>query len=151
MKALTELMKKVRQGESGLTLIEILIVLLILSILVAVVVFNVGGFIGQGTEEIAKMQGNLVQTAIVAAMAQESAANVVAGDIGDVGDGTSITNPAAWVLTVDSTDVTMSKYVQSAITGYWKWNAGGTIIEGEYTGGGGKTCTYTTADGWDCP
>ena len=143
-------MKKVRQGEGGLTLIEILIVLLILSILVAVVVFNVGGFIGQGTEEIAKMQGNLLQTAIVAAMAQESAANVVAGDIGDVGDGTSITNPAAWELTVDSTDVTMSKYVQSAITGYWKWNAGGTIIEGEYTGGGGKTCTYNTADGWDC-
>ncbi len=149
MKPLAKLMEKVRQGEGGLTLIEILIVLLILSILVAVVVFNVGGFLGQGTEEIAKMQGNLVQTAIVAAMAQESAANVVAGDIGDVGDGTSITNPAAWVLTVDSTDVTMSKYVQGAITGYWKWNAGGTIIEGEYTGGG-KTCTYNTADGWDC-
>ena len=150
MKPLAKLMKKVRQSEGGLTLIEILIVLLILSILVAVVVFNVGGFIGQGTEEIAKMQGNLVQTAIVAAMAQESAANVVAGDIGDVGDGTSITNPAAWVLTVDSTDVTMSKYVQSAITGYWKWDRSGSIIEGEYTGGGGKTCTYTTADGWDC-
>ena len=151
MKALTELIKKVRQGESGLTLIEILIVLLILSILVAVVVFNVGGFIGQGTEEIAKMQGNLVQTAIVAAMAQESAANVVEGNIGDVGDGTSITNPAAWMLTVDSTDVTMSKYVQGAIIGYWKWNAGGTITEGEYTGGGGKTCTYNATDGWDCP
>jgi general secretion pathway protein G len=148
LKALTELMKKVRQGESGLTLIEILIVLLILSILVAVVVFNVGGFIGQGTEEIAKMQGNLVQTAITAAMAQESAANVVAGNIGE--DGTSITNPAAWELTVGGTDVTMSQYVQSAITGYWKWNAGGSIIEGEYTGGGGKTCTYNATDGWDC-
>jgi len=142
-------MEKVYRGEGGLTLIEILIVLLILSILVAVVVFNVGGFIGQGTEEIAKMQGNLVQTAIIAAMAAESAANAVAGDIG--ADGTSITAPSAWVLTVDSTDVTMSKYVQSAITGYWKWNAGGTIIEGEYTGGGGKTCTYNATAGWDCP
>jgi len=140
-------MEKVRQGEGGFTLIEILIVLLILSILVAVVVFNVGGFIGQGTEEMAKMQGNLVQTAIIAAMAAESAANVVAGDIG--ADGTSITNPAAWVLTVDSTDVTMSKYVQSAITGYWKWDRSGTIIEGEYTGGG-TTCTYNATDGWDC-
>jgi len=148
LKALTKLMEKVRQGEGGFTLIEILIVLLILSILVAVVVFNVGGFIGQGTEEIAKMQGNLVQTAIVAAMAAESAANVVAGDIGE--DGTSLTNPAAWVLTVDSTAVTMSKYVQSAITGYWEWDASGTIIEGKYTGGGGKTCTYNATDGWDC-
>ena len=148
MKALTELMEKVRQGEGGFTLIEILIVLLILSILVAVVVFNVGGFIGQGTEQMAKMQGNLVQTAIVAAMAQESSASVVAGHIG--ADGTSLTNPAAWVLKVGITDVTMSKYVQNAITGYWEWDDSGTIIEGKYTGGAGKTCTYTTADGWDC-
>ncbi len=151
MKALAKLMEKVYRGEGGLTLIEILIVLLILSILVAVVVFNVGGFIGQGTEQIAKMQGNLVQTAIVAAMAQESAANVVEGYIGDVGDGTSITNPDDWKLTVGITDVTMSKYVQNAITGYWKWNAGGTVTDGEYTGGGGKTCTYNATDGWDCP
>ena len=149
MKALAKLMEKVYRGEGGLTLIEILIVLLILSILVAVVVFNVGGFIGQGTEQIAKMQGNLVQTAIVAAMAEESAASVVAGDIGE--DGTSITAPSVWVLTVDSTDVTMSKYVQNAITGYWEWDRSGTVIEGEYTGGAGKTCTYNTADGWDCP
>jgi len=148
LKALTKLMEKVRQGEGGFTLIEILIVLLILSILVAVVVFNVGGFIGQGTEQIAKMQGNLVQTAIIAAMAAESAANVVEGSIG--ADGTSLTNPAVWELTVDGSNVTMSKYVQSAITGYWKWDNSGTIIEGKYTGGGGKTCTYNATAGWDC-
>jgi len=144
-------MEKVYRGEGGLTLIEILIVLLILSILVAVVVFNVGGFLGQGTEQIAKMQGNLVQTAIVAAMAAESTATVGPPyHIGEKGNGASLTNPAAWVLTVDSSNVTMSKYVQSAITGYWEWNAGGTITEGEYTGGGGKTCTYNATDGWDC-
>ncbi|MCK4387402.1 MAG: prepilin-type N-terminal cleavage/methylation domain-containing protein, partial [Dehalococcoidia bacterium] len=88
MKQLRKLMEKVRKSEGGLTLIEILIVLLILSILVAVVVFNIGGFIGQGTEEIAKMQGNLVQTAIVAATAVESSSNIVAGSIGV--NGTSI-------------------------------------------------------------
>jgi len=151
LKALTRLMEKVRKDEGGFTLIEILIVLLILSILVAVVVFNVGGFIGQGTEQIAKVQGNLVQTAIVAAMAQESAASVDADHIGDMGVGTSLTNPAAWVLSVDSTVVNMSKYVQSAITGYWEWDNSGTIIKGTYTGGGGKTCTYNATDGWDCP
>jgi len=149
LKQLRKLMEKVRQGKGGFTLIEVLIVLLILSILVAVVVFNVGGFIGQGTEQIAKMQGNLVQTAIVAAMAQESAANVVEGYIGE--NGTSIKNPVTWVLRVDSTDVTMSKYIQNAIIGYWEWDASGTIIEGEYTGGGGKTCTYNMTSGWDCP
>jgi len=148
LKALTELMKKVRQGKGGFTLIEILIILLILSILAAVVVFNVGGFIGQGTEQIAKMQGNLLQTAIIAAMAAESAQTVEKGSIGE--DGTSLTNPAVWELTVDSTNVTMSKYVQSAITGYWEWDDSGAITKGEYTGGGGKTCTYNATDGWDC-
>jgi len=148
LKALTKLTEKVRKGEGGFTLIEILIVLLILSILVAVVVFNIGGFIGQGTEQIAKMQGNLVQTAIIAAMAAESAANVMNGSIGN--DGTSPTPPAEWVLRVDSTDVNMSKYVQNAIIGYWEWDNSGTIIKGTYTGGGGKTCTYNATDGWDC-
>jgi len=151
LKALTRLMEKVRQGEGGFTLIEVLIVLLILTILVAVVVFNIGGFIGQGTEQIAKMQGNLVQTAIVAAMAAESAATVNPPyHIGEEGNGASITNPAAWELAVDGTNVTMSKYVQSAITGYWEWDNSGAIIKGIYTGGGGKTCTYNATDGWDC-
>jgi prepilin-type N-terminal cleavage/methylation domain-containing protein len=141
-------MDKVRQGKGGFTLIEVLIVLLILSILAAVVVFNVGGFIGQGTEQIAKMQGNLVQTAIVAAMAQESAASVKEGYIGYVGDGTSITNPDEWKLTVGNKTVTMSKYVTSDIQGYWAWDASGTIIDGKYTGGG-KTCTYDNGT-WTC-
>ena len=151
MKQVRKLVEKVRQGKGGFTLIEVLIVLLILSILAAVVVFNVGGFIGQGTEQIAKMQGNLVQTAIVAAMAQESAANVDPGDIGNVSDGTSITNPADWELRVGDTNVNMSTYIQNDITGYWAWDDGGTVIEGKYTGGGGKTCIFNVTSGWDCP
>ena len=149
MKQLRKLMEKVRQGKGGFTLIELLIVLLILNILVATVVFNVGGFVGAGTEEMAKMQGNLVQTAITAAMAQESAANVVEGNIGV--NGTSKTSPAEWELKVGGKNVTMSKYVQNNITGYWKWDDVGTIIEGEYTGGG-KTCTYNSTEDpqWTC-
>ena len=139
-------MKKVRQGEGGFTLIEVLIVILILAILVATVVFNVGGFVGTGTEEIAKMQGNVLQTAIVAAAAVESS-NVMAGSIGY--NGTSKTNPADWIVKVGNTDVVMSKYVQNNITGYWEWDSSGTIIEGIYTGGD-TTCTYNATDGWDC-
>jgi len=148
LKLLTKLTEKVRKSEGGFTLIEVLIVILILAVLVATVVFNVGGFTGTGTEEIAKMQGNLLQTAIVAAIAQESTASVTASNIGV--NGTSITNPADWVLTVDSTtDVTMSEYIQNDITGYWEWDDNGTIIKGEYTGGGGKTCTYDGTN-WTC-
>ncbi len=149
MKQLRKLMEKVRKGEGGFTLLEVLIVILILAVLVATVVFNVGGFVGQGTEEIAKMQCNVLQTAIVAAAAVESSSDVAAGSIGD--SGTSITNPDDWILTVGGSDVAMSKYVENNITGYWEWDDSGTIINGTYTGGGGKTCTYNATAGWNCP
>jgi general secretion pathway protein G len=140
-------MEKVNRGEGGFTLLEVLIVIILLGILAAVVVFNVGGFLGQGTEQIAKMQGNLLQTSITAAMAQESATSVTAGHIGNVGNGASITNPGEWNLTVGDTEVPMSKYIQNDITGYWEWNDSGTIINGTYTGG--KTCTYDNGN-WTC-
>ena len=66
-----------------------------------------------------------------------------------MGDGTSITNPVEWELRVGGKNVNMSKYVQNNIIGYWKWDASGTVIEGEYTGGGGKTCTYDNGN-WTC-
>ena len=139
-------MEKVHQGKGGFTLLEVLIVIIILAVLAAVVVFNVGGFMGAGTEEIAKMQGNLVQTAITAAMAQESAKNVVGDSIG--ANGTSKTSPAEWELRVGDTNVTMSKYITSDIQGYWEWDDNGTIINGTYTGGG-KTCIYDNGN-WTC-
>jgi prepilin-type N-terminal cleavage/methylation domain-containing protein len=147
LKPLRRLIAKAHKGEDGFTLIEVLIVIIILGTLAATVVFNVGGFVGAGTEEIAKMQGNLLQTAITAAMAEESAAGITAGNIGV--NGTSKTSPADWELKLDGRNVTMSKYVQNDITGYWEWNDNGIIIEGIYTGGD-TTCTYNATDGWDC-
>jgi len=147
LKPLRKLIEKARKGEDGFTLIEVLIVILILGTLAATVVFNVGGLVGAGTEETAKTQGDLLQTAIIAAMAQESAAIVTGGNVGV--NGASKTSPADWELKLDGRNVTMSKYVQSDITGYWKWDNSGTIIEGIYTGGD-TTCTYNATDGWDC-
>ncbi len=57
-----------KRGEKGFTLIELLIVIAILGVLAAVVIPNVGRFIGAGEEEAADTERTNVQTAVVAMM-----------------------------------------------------------------------------------
>ncbi|PIX27163.1 MAG: type II secretion system protein, partial [Chloroflexi bacterium CG_4_8_14_3_um_filter_45_15] len=68
MKHIKSLMQKVGKGEGGFTLIELLIVIVILGIIAAVVVLNIGGFLGTGVKEAAYMEKDVVQTAVLAAM-----------------------------------------------------------------------------------
>ncbi len=56
------------QGEKGFTLIELLIVVAILGVLAAVVIPNVGRFIGRGESEAADTEFSNVQSAVVALM-----------------------------------------------------------------------------------
>ena len=145
MKALRSLMKKVSKGEGGFTLIELLIVIIILGILAAVVAFNVGGFLGAGTEETAKTQMSTLQTAIIAGMADYSKANVTGHALGAVDKSFVLFNDA-----IDG-DIALSKYVQSDIAGTWAWGTDGIITDGTYAGGG-KTCTYSSTANvtWTC-
>jgi len=61
-------MRLPQRGEKGFTLIELLIVVAILGVLAAVVIPNVGRFIGRGEDEAADTELTNVQSAVVAMM-----------------------------------------------------------------------------------
>ena len=56
------------RGEKGFTLIELLIVVAILGVLAAVVIPNVGRFIGRGETEAADTEFSNIQTAVISMM-----------------------------------------------------------------------------------
>ncbi len=53
-----------KRGEKGFTLIELLIVVAILGVLAAIVIPNVGRFIGSGEEEAAETEFSTIQSAV---------------------------------------------------------------------------------------
>ena len=59
-----------KRGEKGFTLIELLIVVAILGVLAAVVIPNVGRFMGRGEEEARRVEYNTVRTAVTAMMVE---------------------------------------------------------------------------------
>jgi len=75
-------LKSFRYGEKGFTLIELLVVVAILGVLAAVIVPNVGRFIGTGTVEAANTEARNVQTAVIAYMAESGGTTPYSGDVG---------------------------------------------------------------------
>ena len=61
-------MRLPKRGEKGFTLIELLIVVAILGVLAAVIIPNVGRFLGRGEEEARRTEFHNVSTAVTAMM-----------------------------------------------------------------------------------
>jgi len=130
---LKRLIKSVGHGEKGFTLIELLVVVAILGVIAAVVVLNIGDFLGSGTEEAANTEAHQVQTAVIAYMQANSL--------------------TSWSGTIDSSsgDGTPAEYLLNP----GRLQADYTIADGVITDAGtttnewGETCSF--ADGeWTC-
>ncbi len=135
--------KKFRYGEKGFTLIELLVVVAILGVLTAVVVPNVGKFMGSGTVEAANTETHNVQTAVLTFMVDNSLATIDP-DLGTtVGPATDI-GPAP-----GSANITVKSFIMGTMQATYAISAEGEITAAVADEAGKWASLFWSADaGW---
>ncbi|MEK7354171.1 MAG: prepilin-type N-terminal cleavage/methylation domain-containing protein [Chloroflexota bacterium] len=126
-------MRLPKRGEKGFTLIELLIVVAILGVLAAIVIPNVGRFIGRGKTEAAATELASVQAAVFSMMVDRGLATMTGGDMAVTGNSSqemakfpSNTYP----LYGANISGTIVNYVASTnTTGNYTVNAQGTVTQ----------------------
>ncbi len=107
-------MRLPKRGEKGFTLIELLIVVAILGVLAAVVIPNVGRFIGRGEEEAEATELANVQTAVNAMMLDNNLSELASGDYSTdtpTSDMSEFPNPDGTTYVLFSCNVTGVDYL----------------------------------------
>lgn len=126
-------LKHFRYGQKGFTLIELLVVIGILGAIAAVVVPNVGSFIGRGKTESYATELHNIQTSVMAMMVDSDSGELVAAVPIATDDMADVT--ATQTVDVGGVPTTVTLYLSDYLTGL-----DGTLVK---TG-----CTYSfTVDG----
>ena len=98
-----KLLKHFRYGQKGFTLVELLVVIGILGVIAAVVVPNVGSFIGRGKSESYETELHNVQTSTMAMLTDSTSSELVLVDVA--------TKDMSTVKTTDSPALVLSDYL----------------------------------------
>ena len=133
MKKGEKAMRLPERGEKGFTLIELLIVVAILGVLAAVVIPNVGRFIGRGETESAKTELANIQSAVISMMTDQglptlTGANFTATPTNNMALFPSTNADGATLFNYGSS-TTINYVVTQNTTGTYTCDANGTVVQ----------------------
>jgi len=121
--SLKRLVSRITHGQKGFTLIEMIVVVGIIAVLAAVIVPNMGKFIGQGEIGAMKAEEDAVKTAMKAMMADNTITTVTA-------QGAGTNSSANWSALPAAPALPLSGYLQAADTTYFYcWDGFGNVTQ----------------------
>ena len=125
-----------KEGQTGFTLVELLVVVAIIVGLAAAIIPNIGRFTGKGAEGATAAEMESVQAAMDGMMAEAAITGLTANNLGTTGTALAVftglpTATGGGVITLpDTSTVDLTNYLRSSTATYFYcWDATGIVTE----------------------